>query len=69
MSSSLNTAAVGRRADQLLRESGALAVVVIRPDDVAYACDRQLSPKDFGEALEHEIPGLVQALAEHRKRG
>ena len=63
---SLNTAALSHRAEQLLRESGALIVIVIRPDDVAYAADPQLAPKDFGETLENEIPTLVDSLAQKR---
>jgi hypothetical protein len=64
----LDTNSLSRALDRLRRESGALLVVAVRRDDVAFAADPALAPRDFGETLENEIPSLVQALAAQRTR-
>jgi hypothetical protein len=64
-----NTAAVSRMCARLRTESEALLVIAIRVDDVAFSVDRNVSPRDFGETLEREIPALVDALVAQRTKG
>lgn len=63
-----DTAELMRRATRLLNDSEALLVIVIRVEDVAFAVDPGVSPKDAGETIEAELPALIQHLTESRKK-
>jgi hypothetical protein len=62
-----DTAALMRQATRLRVNSGALIVVVIRVDDVAYSVDPGVAPKDAGETIKTELPALIQHLTESRR--
>ncbi|HEY1767784.1 MAG TPA: hypothetical protein VGG26_09015 [Terracidiphilus sp.] len=57
-----------RRVHALRRESDALIVFVIRTDDVAFSADLDLAPRDAGAMIDNELPRLVEALAEQRRK-
>jgi hypothetical protein len=57
-----------RDTAQLRRKYDALAVLVITADEVSYSVDPKLSPRDFGETVETEIPKLVESLAADRQK-
>lgn len=63
-----DTAALTAMCARIRRESDAMLVVAIRADDAAFSVDANLSPRDFGETLENEIPALVQQLSAMRTR-
>lgn len=69
MNHSCDTAQLSAMATRLRTQSGALVVLVIRVDDVAFSVDPAMAPKDAGETIEAELPALVQHLAESRRKG
>lgn len=56
-------------AQRLRSESDALIVLVICANDVSFAVDPRVSPRDAGETVESVVGGLVQQLTDQRKRG
>lgn len=49
-------------AQWIRKRSDALLVLVIRPNDVAFAVDPRLAPVDAIAAVCEEMPGLLQHL-------
>lgn len=63
-----NTRQLSLLANRLRIDAEALVVLVIRVDDVAFAVDPAVSPKDAASTVEGELPAIVQRLADSRKK-
>lgn len=50
----------------LLRKSGALLVVIVRPDDMAISAHAFLAPKDSTALIEDRMPELHERLQSER---
>lgn len=60
------TGTVEGYAEYLCKRANALCVVVIRPFNSVIAADPGISPKDCGERLAEELPGLILKLHQAR---
>lgn len=61
------TGTVAGMAEWLRKESGALAVVVIRVNDAVLAADLAVAPRDVYELVADRMPALVAELDAARK--
>lgn len=55
-------------AGWIRKRSGALLVLVIRPNDVAFDVDPNLAPVDAIATVREEMPGLLQHLMAQRQK-
>ena len=63
---------VAAEIEPLRKKWGALVVLVVRGEDIAYSTEPGLLPRAVGEILRAETPAIVQGLAdrfEARKGG
>lgn len=53
-------------AEWIRKNAGAQLVLVVRPNDVAFAVDPLISPRDAGELVRAELDTVVEHLARQR---
>lgn len=63
------TGTIVAMADWLRRESGALAVIVMRPQDGALSMDDAIAPKDVEGMMCVHLEPLVEDLRKNRDQG
>ena len=53
-------------AEWIRKGAGAQLVLVVRPGDVAFAVDGQISPRDARVLVENELDAVVEHLVQQR---
>lgn len=61
------TGTVAGYAEYLRKQSDAICVLVIRPNDSVFAVDPQCTPTDAGELCAEYLPRLMQRVEHARK--
>ena len=62
-----DTAMLTNLCARMRRDSGALIVLCIRPEDVAFNVDPAIAPRDVAQTIEDELPNIVQHITNQRK--